>query len=199
MSSDAPVSDVATNRGGRPGLVKDLVNALTRRSGPPLSTVNAGQRIDNHARASAEPGHAAEVDQDGPGRAPHRRSGFPSKASAERELTQVLTTVMSGRDAHDDRQTLADYLPRWLEGKIEANELGQGGLRPTTAIAYRQHIEDHLIPALGHLRLQDLRPGHVQGLVRFLARPGPNGHRRAPATVRRIHATLRSALTSAVK
>lgn len=70
----------------------------------------------------------------------------------------------------------------------------KAGLRPTTVRAYRSHTDEYLIPHLGRLRLQDLRPSHIDKLLAAL----DNGKRK-PATVRRIHATLRSALSTAVR
>jgi hypothetical protein len=78
---------------------------------------------------------------------------------------------------------VGEFLTAWLAEKVAA------GLRPTTARSYAQHVRDHLVPKLGHLRLRDLRPGHVEAMLR------PIGA--GPSTVRRIHATLRSALATA--
>lgn len=77
--------------------------------------------------------------------------------------------------------------------------------------SYRQHIDSYLIPNLGCLRLGDLRTTHVEKMLHDIAQPPAKpkagekigkGQRRnpkkiSPATVRRVHATLRSALTSA--
>jgi integrase len=79
---------------------------------------------------------------------------------------------------------VGEYLAGWIEGKVA------DGLRPTTERSYRQHIRDHLVPQLGHVRLGDLRPGHIQAMLRTVSA--------GPSTVRRIHATLRSALSDTV-
>ena len=128
-----------------------------------------------------------------------KRGGFTTKTEADAVLAELLASVATGQAVHDERQTVGAFLDKWIEGQVEANELGQGGVRPTTATSYQQHIRDHIKPHLGHLRLRDLRPGHVQDMVRALARPDENGKRRSPATVQRINATLRSALTTAVR
>ncbi len=120
-----------------------------------------------------------------------RRSGFRTRDDAESALAAAVRAVSEGLHAHDGGTTVADYLDRWLADKVAA------GLRPTTRRSYEQHVRDYLRPQLGHLRLRDLRPSHVAGMVRVVSagtrqRPAPG-----PATVRRIVATLRSALTSA--
>jgi len=61
-----------------------------------------------------------------------------------------------------------------------------------TALMYARYVEQDLVPAIGHLRLGDLRPGHVEKLLPDLRAAG-----RGPSTERKVHAVLRSALTSA--
>jgi len=62
-------------------------------------------------------------------------------------------------------------------------------MRPTTARSYNQHIDDYINPAIGSMRLKDVRPDHIdQVLV---------GVKASPATVRRVHATVRSAFATA--
>ncbi len=134
-----------------------------------------------------------------------RKSGFRTSDDAREELNKHLNAVATGQVAHDDRLTVADYLRQWITTKEVA------GLRPTTVRSYRQHIDSYLIPNLGCLRLGDLRTTHVEKMLHDIAQPPAKpkagekigkGQRRnpkkiSPATVRRVHATLRSALTSA--
>ncbi len=126
-----------------------------------------------------------------------KQSGFATKAEAETELAKVTATVSDGSYAHDQQQTVATYLTAWLEQKRI------NGLRPTTLQGYSQHIADYLAPYLGHLRLKDLHPGHVEQLLNTLLSEHPVRGKKRPAmsaaTVRRVHATLRSALAAAKK
>jgi integrase len=112
-----------------------------------------------------------------------RKAGFATKRAAEEALTELLDDLRTGEYAHDERQTVGEYLAAWIEVKV-AN-----GLRATTERSYRQHIRDHLVPQLGRLRLRDLRPGHVEAMLRTV--------KAGPTTRRRVHATLRSALSDA--
>jgi integrase len=82
-------------------------------------------------------------------------------------------------------------MARWLDDKAAA------GLRPTARRSYEQHIRDYLRPHLGHQRLRDLRPTHVAAMIRSVRAGSPDRPAPGAATVRRIVATLRSALTSA--
>jgi len=128
--------------------------------------------------ADLDPGPDAQRRQE-------KRGGYRDKDEAEQALAAVLKGLADGTYAHDERKTVGAFLDEWLTAKVAA------GLRPTTARSYRQHIADYLKPALGRLRLRDLRPGHISAMLAQV----PAG----PATVQRVRATLRSALSSAVR
>ncbi|GGS76916.1 site-specific integrase [Nonomuraea spiralis] len=88
--------------------------------------------------------------------------------------------------------TLGQWLTRWLATK--------GALRPSTRQGYATHIHLYLIPRLGRIRLHQLTSRDVNELLAVLAsRPSPTGRRLSPATMVRIHATLRTALNAAVR
>jgi len=71
-------------------------------------------------------------------------------------------------------------------------------LRPSTRRAYESHIRVYLVPTIGHLRQSALRADHLDAMYETV-RSG--GLRKPPsaATVRRLHATLHSALATAYK
>ena len=61
-------------------------------------------------------------------------------------------------------QTLAEYLSEWLREEVE----------PTAAlktyIAYEGQVRNHIIPALGHIKLTELTHRDVQGMLNGLTR-----------------------------
>ncbi len=121
-----------------------------------------------------------------------KRGGFRTQAEAHAALGKVLEAVRSGAHTDDGRMTVGVFLASWVDDKVA------GGLRLTTARSYRQHVDDYLMPHMGHLRLGELRSHHVERMLRAIVngngeRPRPLG----PASVHRIHATLRSALATA--
>lgn len=136
-----------------------------------------------------------------------RKSGFRTADEAEAALALFLADHANGLTAHDGRINVGAYLRDWLEQKTEA------GTRATTLREYRRHVDTYLIPHLGRHRLGDLRATHIERMLREIAKPIPavpdgqrvgNGQHRAARTlsatsIRRVHATLRSALTSAKK
>ncbi len=121
----------------------------------------------------------------------HRRGGFATQREAQAALDSLRGRLIQGQTV-DDRQTTGTYLEEWLAGKRR--------LRPTTARSYEAHLRLYLMPHLGHLPLERLRPAHISAMFDAIT-AGNEGRERVvgPATVRRIHATLRSALNAAVK
>src|SRR5581483_5387368 len=61
------------------------------------------------------------------------------------------------------RQTVAEFLDRWLQDCIEP------ALRPRTYASYEEMVRLHIKPALGHLRLSKLSGQHVQVFLNRLA------------------------------
>lgn len=115
----------------------------------------------------------------------HRR-GFRTKKLAEAALQDVVARH-DGGIAFDDRESTGDRLLAWLPVK-------QQTLKPSSAHMYGEYVRKQLVPRLGSIRLERLRHEHVQQLVDDLI-----GEGKGATTVRRIVATLSSAMTDAVK
>ena len=122
------------------------------------------------------------------------RGGFSTRDDAERALNELNSKINAGTWTDDNGITVGAWLDSWLQRKERA------GAAFSTLKIYRQHVTDYLNPHLGHVRLGDLRPGHVDALLDALrTTPGTLGEPLSVTTVTRIHACLRSALTTAVK
>jgi integrase len=88
-------------------------------------------------------------------------------------------------------QTLAEWLDEWLGGKR--------GVARNTYRSYEGHIRLHLAPYLGAVPLAKLRRAHIQAAYDQTLAANATRHRTVgPATIHRIHATLRKALNDAV-
>ena len=88
--------------------------------------------------------------------------------------------------------TVGDFLEDWLGA--------QRSLRPSTYASHEAHVRRYLLPYLGNLPLDGLRPAHIERMYRLQAHP--DGHGETPlsiASLRQVHATLASALNTAVK
>ena len=124
-----------------------------------------------------------------------RKGGFRTAKEAEAALAQVVAAVTTGEHRHDGGVTVGEWLTGWLARKVDDGKADvRGGIRPSTAVMYRAYVEGTLVPRLGRVRLGDLRHSHVERLIRDLRAEG-----RGAASIRRLHAVLRSALSDAVR
>lgn len=112
---------------------------------------------------------------------PVRAGGFVSREEAERERERVRDKARRGVSVAPI--TVADFLAEWLGSKHD--------IAASTARSYAAHVQNYLVPALGHLRLDDLRVGHVADMIAEVEH--------SDATRQRVRATLRSALSDAVR
>ncbi len=85
------------------------------------------------------------------------------------------------------RLTTAEFFARWLDA-VGPN------LRPSTLASYRTLIQKHILPALGEVKLAELKPLHLAGLYAELSRSGLSGRR-----VEYVHQVLHKALGDAVR
>ncbi len=143
---------------------------------------------------------------------PVKKGGFPTQSAAEKALRALQHRAAAGTDLTAGQQTVADYLEQWLQ--VKAN------LAESTRSGYREHLRLYLIPALGALTLDEVRDWHVEEMYAAMRqigtpvrRPSPVLRRLldvreratdadrplSPARIRRVHATLMSAMNSAVK
>ena len=95
--------------------------------------------------------------------------------------------------AQEHAPTVGEYLDTWLTGKQS--------LRESTRQSYEVHVRRYLKPHLGDLLLVELRPAHIERMYRLIGAAGDQegGVPLSVASVRRIHATLTSALNTAVR
>jgi len=124
------------------------------------------------------------------------KGGFAKRRDAEQAKAEHLTLLGQGQNQSRNELTVRTWLEQWLEGKVN--------LRPTTRRSYESHLRLYLVPHLGHVRLRDLSATHLERM--YAAIRSDSGRREAggerqtgPATIRRVHATLSSAMNTAVK
>ena len=89
--------------------------------------------------------------------------------------------------AEPTRQFVRDFLGEWLETR-------RSQIRATTWAHYEKYLKNHIIPSLGHHRLNQLQPQHVQ---RFYQEKVDSGL--SPTSVRHFHVILHRALKQAFR
>lgn len=119
------------------------------------------------------------------------KSGYSKQKEAKAARAAVIADERAGVATDDRSVTVARYLRRWLARKTET-----GSIRPATVQSYTHHVDKLLVPELGHHRLHELRPHHIEGAYKAIMKANP---KLGPASLGRVHATLRSALRAAVK
>ena len=123
------------------------------------------------------------------------KAGFASRKEAERALARVCVSVQEHTFVAETTLTLSAYLlGQWLPA-------AKGTVRETTYSGYASHCRRYLVPRLGTTKLAQLSAPQINACYGLLAQEGrlQQPGALAPATVRRIHATLHRALGDAVR
>lgn len=117
--------------------------------------------------------------------------GFATRAEAVRARDEARVAEHRGESVAASRVTLQMHLESWLE---------RADVKPKTLSGYRYNVERYVIPRIGGLLLQEIRPATLTAFYAGLSRDGGrDGRPLGPSSVQGVHRTLRSALTSAVR
>ncbi|HLF76660.1 MAG TPA: site-specific integrase [Dehalococcoidia bacterium] len=96
---------------------------------------------------------------DGPdgNRRQQTRGGFRTQAKAQEALNLILVEVQQDRFVEPTRETVTTFMRRWLDSC-------RASVRPSTWAQRHTLIEEHILPALGGVRLQKLTPAMLNTL-----------------------------------
>jgi len=92
---------------------------------------------------------------------------------------QFETQVRNGASLSGRKITLKDFANRWVD------EYGKVNLQPGTLTKYQEELYDKILPALGHLKLTDLKPHIINSFFVSLMKDGarkdgkPGGYSKA--------------------
>jgi hypothetical protein len=119
-----------------------------------------------------------------------RRGGYLTRRDAAAARDALLHR--SAEDRGVEAWTVARWLRYWLTTRTS--------IRPSTLRSYTEHVEQHLIPHLGRVRLGELTGRQVADMFHTLRSTNNRyGRPPTPATLHRIRATLRGALNAAIR
>lgn len=120
---------------------------------------------------------------------------FATKREAQQERNRLAVKLDQGKVPTASRETLADYLPKWLErAGTNGTSRRRKPLAATTLENYWRYAEQDILQTpMAGVQLRELRRRHVQAFVDELAKE------RGAVTVRRIVAVVQGALSSAVR
>jgi integrase len=120
---------------------------------------------------------------------PKRKTVYGKKREEVADkLARALAERADGIVYDDENLTVGEYLDSWLKGSV------RGSVRQSTFDRYEIAVRVHIKPALGRVKLKKLSPAHVAGFYQDRLAAGS-----APASVNKLHVTLRKALAQAVK
>lgn len=115
--------------------------------------------------------------------------GFKTKKEAQGFLNDKEHELKTGTFIDRNSGTVAELLKQWMEDK-------RAQVRVTTYRGYEWLVERHLIPHLGHIRLDELKPIHLQTAYRkMMDGEKPLSNR----SVKHAHQILSQTLDRAVK
>jgi Site-specific recombinase XerD len=120
-----------------------------------------------------------------------------TERQAEKELTKVSVAferdVENGGVSLSAKLKLTDFCDQYLT-------MSKGSLSPQTYKRYSELIETIIKPALGHMKLKDIRPIHVQRFIQELeGLLTANGQPVAASTVQRYFVAFKSIMGKAYK
>jgi integrase len=124
------------------------------------------------------------------------KSGFRTQREAKAAEREARRAFEHGAITPGEVPTVAAFIDEWLAGR-------RPSLRDSTWASYRDVLTGRVVPRLGALRLDRVRPKHIANMLSDLKEHGGRDPRRGPGlsdkSVRYTLTTLSTALNDAVK
>ena len=119
--------------------------------------------------------------------------GFDTAINAKLARDKARVAVGQRDYIAPTKLTVGEYLTAWIDAHARK-------IKPTTLNRYRELIKDYLVPRLGSIKLQELKPLHIEQFYNSMAEQvGVAGRHLAPRTARQAGAILKTALKQAVE
>lgn len=115
------------------------------------------------------------------------KGGYKTKKEAEADLKIYQAKAALNQTIPTASLSLKDYLKQWFE-------MHKKMLAPNTINGYAVNINNHIVPAIGNLRLKDIKPSTLESFYTDLMRE----KQLSAKTVKYIHNVLKVAFKSAV-
>lgn len=128
-----------------------------------------------------------------PGTGKQIQKSFSGKTQKEvREKMQAAAVAVNdGSYQEPSKMTVGEWLDIWARDYL-------GGVKPMTVLNYNQHINNHIKPALGAVKLENLNTHTIQGFYNDLGRPHGDKPGLSAKTVKCVHGVFHKALQQAV-
>src|SRR6266568_1098887 len=110
-----------------------------------------------------------------------------SRMEAREKLRVAIHEYKQGTLVAGSNQTLKQFLEQWLQAK-------RMELKDSTYRYYKGYVQTHIVPALGHLKLQRVNDAHLQSFYAALLEKKTRKEKNlSPNTIRLIHSILSEA------
>lgn len=117
-----------------------------------------------------------------------------TKLDVTKQRDEYMASVQNGTYVEPDKITFGEWAVQWLETYKKDH------VSPKYYDSIEYHLKLHLIPSLGHIRLQDLTTDMIQNMYDQKYHSGnlKEGSGLSPRTIKHFHETLRMILNKAV-
>ncbi len=123
------------------------------------------------------------------------KAGFATQKECQAAMNKLLVAVEQQTYTAPTKATVKQYLTKeWLPA-VKAT------IRPSTYNSYVQHVDCHIAPHIGAVKLQKLSGSQINALYAKLAesRKQDGKHGLSPQTIHHVHACLHKACKDAVR
>jgi integrase/ribosomal protein L37E len=123
------------------------------------------------------------------------KAGYPTRKECQAAMAKVLVAVEEKTYVVSTTITVREFLQKeWLPSI-------RSTIRPTTYRSYVQHVECHIVPHIGNVKLERLGGATINSLYAKLAQSGKKNGRSglSALSIRHVHAVLHRALKDAVR
>ena len=126
----------------------------------------------------------------------HRRTiEATSEREARKQLDIFSAEVQKGQYVEPTKLTFKEFSHKWIETKKN--------LAPKTMHRYKKMLESRILPAMGHMKLEDIKPFHILQFYDNLQEPGIREDGKegtlSPTTILHHHRLLVTIFNAAVK
>jgi site-specific recombinase XerD/predicted RNA-binding Zn-ribbon protein involved in translation (DUF1610 family) len=179
-------------RRGEPGSWEYIVD-IGAASAQRCQTCNRRFWVERRLKASCPAcgGELRETEE----RRRETKAGFATQKECQAAMNKLLVAVEQQTYTAPTKATVKQYLTKeWLPA-VKAT------IRPSTYNSYVQHVECHIVPHIGAVKLQKLSGSQVNALYAKLAESGGLDGKKglSPQTIHHVHACLHKACKDAVR
>lgn len=116
-----------------------------------------------------------------------------TKKEAERAMHEFIRELEKGYYVTNNKITVAEWVDTWIEVFIAPN------VSPTTLSRYQGMIRRYIVPLLGPIQVQELKPLAVQAWVNNLKISPASGNEMSASTIKHTYHILKGAMDKAVQ